>query len=438
MGKNAKKDEKSVQNVAVPAEKPEETRIIYMDVADLKAYEKNPRKNGPAVEKVAASIREFGFKVPVVIDRDRTIICGHTRVMAARKLKIGRVPCIVADDLTEDQVRAYRLADNKVAEFAEWDVDLLEGELDAIGIDMTQFGFELSSRKEVVEDDFDPEPPEEPKSRPGQVYRLGRHRLMCGDSTSQADVKELVDGSAVDMLLTDPPYNVDYQGAAGKIKNDSMDSSRFRVFLANAFSAAKAVMKRGAVFHVWHSETEGYNFRGALADSGLQCRQMLVWVKSSQTLGRQDFQRMYEGVITGDTLFDPEMEENGYEAMLYGWKDGKGHQWFKKRREKDVLFFDKPAHSALHPTMKPVKLFDYEMQCNTKEGDIVLDLFGGSGTTVMAAEQNGRVAYVMEYDPKFVDVIIRRWEEFTGGSAELVEDSKTTQRDISRHDATTK
>lgn len=438
MKKNAKKDEKSVQNVAVSAKKPEETRIIYMDVADLKAYEKNPRKNGPAVEKVAASIREFGFKVPVVIDRDRTIICGHTRVMAARKLKIGRVPCIVADDLTDEQVKAYRLADNKVAEFAEWDVDLLEGELDAIGIDMTQFGFELTSRKEVVEDDFDPEPPEEPKSRPGQVYRLGRHRLMCGDSTSQADVKELVDGSAVDMLLTDPPYNVDYKGAAGKIKNDSMDSSRFRVFLADAFSAAKAVMKRGAVFHVWHSETEGYNFRGALADSGLQCRQMLVWVKSSQTLGRQDFQRMYEGVITGDTLFTPEMEENGYEAMLYGWKDGKGHQWFKKRKEKDVLFFDKPAHSALHPTMKPIKLFDYEMQCNTKEGDVVLDLFGGSGTTVMAAEQNGRVAYVMEYDPKFVDVIIRRWEEFTGGKVELVRERKTTQRDISRHDATTK
>jgi site-specific DNA-methyltransferase (adenine-specific) len=149
---------------------------------------------------------------------------------------------------------------------------------------------------------------------------------------------------------------------------------------------------------------------------------MLVWVKSSQTLGRQDFQRMYESVITGDTFVDAEMEANGYESMLYGWKDGSGHKWFKKRKEKDVLFFDKPAHSALHPTMKPIKLFDYEMQCNTKEGDKVLDLFGGSGTTIMAAEQNGRVAYVMEYDPKFVDVIIRRWEEFTGEKAVKVED----------------
>jgi site-specific DNA-methyltransferase (adenine-specific) len=331
------------------------------------------------------------------------------------------VPCIMADDLTDDQVKAFRLADNKVGEFAEWDLDLLGDELDAIDIDMTQFGFELFSRKEVVEDDFDPEPPEEPKSRPGQVYRLGRHRLMCGDSTSQADVKTLVDGVCMDLLLTDQPYNVDYQGTAGKIKNDSMDSGKFRCFLTNAFEAAKSVMKPGAVFHVWHAETEGYNFRGALADAGLQCRQMLVWVKSSQTLGRQDFQRMYESVITGDTFVDAEMEANGYESMLYGWKDGSGHKWFKKRKEKDVLFFDKPAHSALHPTMKPIKLFDYEMQCNTKEGDKVLDLFGGSGTTIMAAEQNGRVAYVMEYDPKFVDVIIRRWEEFTGEKAVKVE-----------------
>ena len=434
MGKNEKQNTKLIQNVRKTEEKPEKTRIrkasadsiVMMPVSEVRPYEKNPRKNAGAVQYVKASIEKFGFRQPIIIDKNRVIVCGHTRLLAAKSLGMADVPCIFADDLTEEQVKAYRLADNKVAEFAEWDTDLLEGELEAIGIDMTQFGFELFSRKEVVEDDFDPEPPEEPKSRPGQVYRLGRHRLMCGDSTSQGDVKTLVDGCGIDMLLTDPPYNVDYQGAAGKIKNDSMDSDKFRVFLADAFTAAKAVMKRGAVFHVWHAETEGYNFRGALADSGLQCRQMLVWVKSSQTLGRQDFQRMYEGVITGDMLFAPEMEANGFEAMLYGWKDGKGHKWFKKRKEKDVLFFDKPAHSELHPTMKPIKLFDYEMQCNTKEGDSVLDLFGGSGTTVMAAEQNGRVAYVMEYDPKFVDVIIRRWEEFTGGKAELVQEGETT------------
>ena len=389
-------------------------------IDEIKPYEKNPRKNDGSVRFVANSIKEFGFKVPIVIDSDHCIVAGHTRWKAARQLGLKKVPCIMADDLTPEQVKAYRLADNKVGEFSEWDAGLLDGELDALEMDMSVFGFEIFERKEVVEDDFNPEPPEEPKSKLGEIYQLGRHRLMCGDSTSLSDVARLVSGRKVDMLLTDPPYNVDYQGTAGKIKNDNMESDKFRCFLTNAFEAAKSVMKPGAAFHVWHAETEGYNFRGALADAGLQCRQMLVWVKSSQTLGRQDFQRMYEGVITGDTFVDAEMEANGYEAMLYGWKDGSGHKWFKKRKEKDVLFFDKPAHSDLHPTMKPIKLFDYEMKCNTKEGDYVLDLFGGSGTTIMAAEQNGRNAFVMEYDPKFVDVIIKRWEAMSGQKAELV------------------
>jgi len=396
-------------------------KIVMLPVSEVRPYEKNPRKNAKAVKYVKASIEQFGFKVPIIIDSNRVIVAGHTRLLAAKSLGMAEVPCIMADDLTEDQVKAFRLADNKVGEFAEWDMDLLGDELDALDMDMSVFGFDIFERKEVVEDDFNPEPPEEPKSKLGEIYQLGRHRLMCGDSTSLSDVARLVSGRKVDMLLTDPPYNVDYQGTAGKIKNDNMESDKFRCFLTNAFEAAKSVMKPGAAFHVWHAETEGYNFRGALADAGLQCRQMLVWVKSSQTLGRQDFQRMYEGVITGDTFVDAEMEANGYEAMLYGWKDGSGHKWFKKRKEKDVLFFDKPAHSDLHPTMKPIKLFDYEMKCNTKEGDYVLDLFGGSGTTIMAAEQNGRNAFVMEYDPKFVDVIIERWEAMSGQKAVKLE-----------------
>jgi len=396
-------------------------KIVMLPVSEVRPYEKNPRKNAEAVKYVKASIEQFGFKVPIIIDSNRVIVAGHTRLLAAKSLGMAEVPCIMADDLTEDQVKAFRLADNKVGEFAEWDMDLLGDELDALDMDMSVFGFDIFERKEVVEDDFNPEPPEEPKSKLGEIYQLGRHRLMCGDSTSLSDVARLVSGRKVDMLLTDPPYNVDYQGTAGKIKNDNMESDKFRCFLTNAFEAAKSVMKPGAAFHVWHAETEGYNFRGALADAGLQCRQMLVWVKSSQTLGRQDFQRMYEGVITGDTFVDAEMEANGYEAMLYGWKDGSGHKWFKKRKEKDVLFFDKPAHSDLHPTMKPIKLFDYEMKCNTKEGDYVLDLFGGSGTTIMAAEQNGRNAFVMEYDPKFVDVIIERWEAMSGQKAVKLE-----------------
>ena len=345
------------------------------------------------------------------------IICGHTRLEAAKRLRMKEVPVLVADDLSEEQVKAYRLADNKTAEFAEWDVDKLVEEITGIvDIDMEEFGFDLSD----FMDDFEPEIPEEPKAKRGDIYQLGRHRLMCGDSTSVDDVDKLVDGTQIDLLLTDPPYNVDYHGTAGKIQNDNMDSDKFREFLRDAFLTARAVMKPGAVFHVWHAETEGYNFRGALADAGFTCRQQLIWVKSSQTLGRQDFQRMYEGVLTGDNFLDEEMEENGYEPCLYGWKDGKGHSWFKKRKEKDVLFFDKPRASAEHPTMKPILLFDYEMQCNTKKGDAVLDLFSGSGTTLMAAEQNGRVAYCMELDPRFIDVIIDRWERFTGQTAVLL------------------
>lgn len=391
---------------------------VMMPIKSVKPYPGNPRHNKDAVDKVAASLKEFGFRQPIVVDKDNVIIVGHTRLLAAKKLKMSKVPVLVADDLTEEQVKAYRLADNKTAEFAEWDIDKLVAELDGIvDIDMEQFGFDLSVAPEVVEDDFDPEPPEEPTAKRGDIYQLGRHRLMCGDSTSVDDVLKLMDGAKADMLLTDPPYNVDIKETAGKILNDNMDSDKFREFLRDAFVSARTAMKPGAAFHIWHGETEGYNFRGAIADAGMKCRQQLIWVKSSPTLGRQDFQRMYEGVLTGDNLWDEEMEERGYEPCLYGWKDGQGHTWYKKRKEKDVLFFDKPKYSAEHPTMKPILLFDYEMQCNTKQFDKVLDLFSGSGTTIMAAEQNMRVAYCMEFDPKFVDVIIKRWEEFTGQTA---------------------
>jgi len=403
--------------------------IEMISIAKVHPYPNNPRVNKDAVDKVAASLRAFGFRQPIVVDKDYVIICGHTRLEAAKRLRMKEVPVLVADDLSEEQVRAYRLADNKTAEFSEWDLDkLIEEITEIMDIDMEEFGFDLSEfvdEPQVVEDDFEPEIPEEPKAKQGDVYQLGRHRLMCGDSTSVDDVEKLVDGAQIDMLLTDPPYNVDYKGTAGKIKNDNMDSDKFREFLRDAFLTARAVMKPGAVFHVWHAETEGYNFRGALADAGFTCRQQLIWVKSSQTLGRQDFQRMYEGVLTGDNFLDEEMEARGYEAMLYGWKDGKGHNWYKKRKEKDVLFFDKPRASAEHPTMKPILLFDYEMQCNTKKGDAVLDLFAGSGTTIMAAEQNGRVAYCMELDPRFVDVIIDRWEAFTGEEAVLLNEGSS-------------
>lgn len=217
----------------------------------------------------------------------------------------------------------------------------------------------------------------------------------------------------MDLLLTDPPYNVNYQAAAGNMKNGCMKSSDFRSFLLSAFSAAVAVMKPGAAFYVWHSEVEGYNFRGACMDAGLILHQCLIWVKSQLVLGRLDFQSRHEPCLYGEV----EADEDETQPCLYGWTKGGKHYFFKNRRQTTVLNFDKPVKSAEHPTMKPVKLFDYQMQCSSREGDAVLDLFAGSGTTIIAAEQNGRRAYCMELDPKYVDVIIDRWEKFTGRKA---------------------
>ena len=406
----------------------EELKIEYLPLSDLNPYDKNARKHGKQdLETIVNSIEEFNFSDPIGVWSDKNIIVeGHGRYLAAKKLHMKRVPCIRLDHLTDEQRKAYALAHNRTAEMSMWDDDLLDGELDALSdlFDMTKFGFDFNDRSRVVEDNYDGDLPTEPKAKVGDIYLLGRHRLMCGDSTDINQVETLVDGQVMDMLLTDPPYNVDIEETAGKIMNDNMDSDDFRVFLSSAFNAARSVMKPGAVFHIWHAETEGYNFRGACADAGLTCRQQLIWVKSSPTLGRQDFQRMYEGVLTGDTFLDEEMEGRGYETCLYGWKDGKGHTWYKKRKEKDVLFFDKPRSSDKHPTMKPVLLFDYEMKCNTLPGEKVLDLFGGSGTTLIAAEQNGRQAFLMEFDPHYVDVIIDRFMEFTQEEVYLIRDGE--------------
>lgn len=399
--------------------------IIEMSIAEVKPYEKNPRKNDQSVDKVANSIKEFGFKVPIVVDKNNIIVCGHTRYKAAKKLGLSVVPCVVADDLTEEQIKAYRLADNKVGEDSLWDMDLLGSELeDILNIDMEDFGFSLPEvETEVVEDDYDKPAPEEPKSKLGDIYQLGRHRLMCGDSTNIDCVKKLVGDVQIDMLLTDPPYNVNYEGTAGKIKNDNMEDAAFRQFLTDAFLSAWAVMKNGAAFHIWHADSEGYNFRGACRDAGFRVRQCLIWVKNSLVLGRQDFQWKHEPCLYGEKELPEgvveEYEEDDHEPCLYGWKDGK-HYWFKNRKQTTILEFEKPRVSKEHPTMKPIKMFDYEIKCNTKPGESVLDLFGGSGTTLMACEQDGRNAFIMEFDPRFVDVIIDRWESFTGEKAVLL------------------
>lgn len=414
-------------------------KIEYLPVTALKPYERNARKHRDFdVDKIVESIRVFGFDDPIGIwSADNLIVEGHGRLLAAKKIGMETVPCIRLDHLTDEQRRAYALAHNKTAENSEWDLDILPEELAAIvDIDMTSFGFDLVDNAEVVEDDYEPVIPEEPRSKIGQLYQLGRHRLMCGDSTIEADVRKLVGNTKIDMLLTDPPYNVNLGNCSSKdearkrhmgldglvIANDHMESGEFREFLVKAFCNARMVMRKGGVFHVWHAESESVNFRSALKDCGMPCRQMLVWVKSSPAFGRQDFQRQYEGVLTGEIYDLDDDTGSGFETALYGWNDGAAHSWYRDRKQRDVLFFDKPKASKEHPTMKPVLLFDYEMRCNTKPGDYVLDLFGGSGTTLIAAEQNGRTAFCMEYDPKFVDVIIDRWEKFTGGKAVLIGD----------------
>lgn len=256
---------------------------------------------------------------------------------------------------------------------------------------------------DIIEDE-PPEPPKEPTSKRGDIWLLGRHRLMCGDSTMIDDVEKLMDGHLADILVTDPPYNVDYEGATKdklKIQNDKMQDDAFRQFLRDAFTTADAFMRAGAVFYIWHSDSEGFNFRGACRDAGWNVRQCLIWNKNTLVMGRQDYQWKHE-------------------PCLYGWKDGAGHTWTSDRKQTTVIDFDKPQKNDIHPTMKPVGLFDYLIRNNTKEGDVCLDLFNGSGTTIMACEQNRRSAYVMELDPRYVDVAVKRWETFTGEKAQLL------------------
>lgn len=395
--------------------------IEKISIDKLIPYANNARTHSDEqVAQIAASIREFGFNNPVLIAEDDTIIAGHGRVMAARKLNLSEVPCLRLSHLTETQRKAYILADNKLALNAGWENNLLSLELTELadsGFDITLTGFtqeEMDALKPIevteglTDEDATPEVPEKPVTRLGDVWLLGKHRLMCGDSTSIEALETLCSGQLVDMWLTDPPYNVAYEGKtkdALTIKNDSMGDSEFRQFLRDCYVAADAVMKPGAVFYIWHADSEGYNFRGAANDAGWKVRQCLVWKKQTMVMGRQDYHWKHE-------------------PCLYGWKDGAGHLWASDRKQTTILEFDRPSRNGEHPTMKPVALFEYQMLNNTKGGDIVLDSFGGSGTTLVAAEKNGRIARLMELDPKYCDVIVKRWQDFTGKKATLESDGR--------------
>lgn len=387
-------------------------------VTRLVPYERNARTHSPEqVAQIAASIREFGFTNPILVDSSDGIIAGHGRLAAAKDIGMTEVPVIVLDHLTAEQRRAYVLADNKLALNAGWDEKLLRLELTDLGeldFNLSLIGFsddELADLLPVVEElppedadeDAVPEAPADPVTRPGDVWLLGKHRVMCGDSTSIETVERLMAGEQADLLLTDPPYNVAYEGGTSEkltIQNDDMSDEDFRQFLRDVYSAADAVMKPGAVFYIWHADSEGYNFRGAARDVGWQVRQCLIWNKSSLVLGRQDYQWKHE-------------------PCLYGWKEGAGHFWGSDRSQTTVLDFNKPSRNGQHPTMKPVELFQYQLENSSKKNGKVLDLFGGSGTTAIAAQKAGRQARLMELDPRYCDVIVKRWQQFTGKRATL-------------------
>lgn len=389
-------------------------------ISELHPADYNPRvalKPGdPEYENIKNSIEAFGYVDTIIVNSDGTIIGGHQRYNVLLDLGYDTTQVVVVD-ATKEQEKALNIALNKIT--GEWDeeklCDLLI-ELDLSDIDMQLSGFiydELENLKikfdndEAKEDeDFDEGAAlsaarKETRTKRGDVWVLGEHRLVCGDARDADDMGKLMDGMKADLFLTDPPYNVDYVGKtkdALKIENDKMTDQEFRDFLLGAFSIAKGSMKSGAAFYIWHADSKGYDFRGACMDVGWQVRQCLIWAKDILVMGRQDYQWQHE-------------------PCLYGWNEGASHAWYSDRKQTTLLHFDRPARSKEHPTMKPVPLFGYLIQNSTKSGDIILDSFCGSGTTIIAAEQLERKAYCIELDEVYCDVIVRRWEEFTGKAA---------------------
>jgi len=397
-------------------EKKESTMNIQkINILKLKPSEYNPRKDlQPEDEeyiKIKNSILEFGYVAPVIINADMTVIGGHQRLKVLKELGYEEIQCIVVD-LDKNKEKALNLALNKIS--GEWDNDKLEAilaELKETDIDINVTGFSNDEIDDILkdiigsnEDDFDLEEAldeiEEPTTKVGDIWRLGKHRLLCGDSTQQEDVMRLMNNQEADMLLTDPPYNVDYEGTAGKIENDNMNETEFYNLLIDDFINMYSVAKSGAPIYVFHADTEGLNFRNAFKNAGFKLAQCLVWVKNTFVMGRQDYQWKHE-------------------PILYGWKEGKAHYFIDSRSQNTVLEFDKPTRNAEHPTMKPIDLLVYLIKNSSKENNLIVDLFGGSGSSLIAAEQSNRICYTMELDPRYCDVIIKRWETLTGQKAEL-------------------
>ena len=385
-----------------------EMQYYLADVSELIPYVRNARTHSEAqVSQIAASIREFGFLSPILVAEDNTILAGHGRLAAALKLGLKKVPCVKENHLTETQKRAYIIADNKLSLNAGWDNELLAVELselegadfnlDLLGFDEAELSSIFDADKDVSDDDFDVEKElEEPCfSKTGDIWTLGRHRVICGDATKLETYKTLLENTKVNLVVTDPPYNVNYEGSAGKIKNDNMEDDKFYQFLFNSFVNMEQAMADDASIYVFHADTEGLNFRKAFQDAGFYLSGCCIWKKPSLVLGRSPYQWQHE-------------------PCLYGWKKKGKHKWYAGRKETSVWEFEKSKKNADHPTMKPIALLAYPIKNSSMTNSLVLDPFAGSGSTLIACEQTGRICYAIELDEKYCDVIVKRYIEQVG------------------------
>ncbi len=389
------------------------TEMQLIPLGKLVPYVNNARTHSPEqLAKLRSSLREFGFINPVIIDRDFNVIAGHGRIAAAKEEGITEVPCVFVDYLTEAQKKAYILADNRMALDAGWDEELLRIEIESLqgadfDVSLTGFGadeiadlFDGDGEKDVKDDDFDLSAALEKAAfvERGDIWTVGRHRLLCGDATSAEDVAALMDGKKANLIVTDPPYNVAFKSGSGlSIQNDSMENGEFYTFLYNSFQNMAEHLEKGGAAYVFHADTEGLNFRKAFVDAGFHLAGVCIWVKNSLVLGRSDYQWQHEPV-------------------LYGFlKNGK-HPWYSDRKQTTIWNYDKPKRNKNHPTSKPLDLLGYPICNSSQENAIVLDTFGGSGSTMMACEQTNRICHMMELDEKYASVILRRYVEDTGDS----------------------
>ena len=394
-------------------------QIHHLKTSDVRPYEKNPRKNDEAVDVVAKSLEEFGFQQPLVLDADNVIVVGHTRFRAAKKLGLETVPCLVAGGLTDEQINAYRIMDNKSAEYASWHDGLLVQEMTSLleaNYDLELTGFSNIELKDMgldvdlgfvdegfTDEDDVPDLPDEPVTKLGDVWQLGSHRLMCGDSTSIDDVGTLMDGQKADMVFTDPPWNVNYGGAykARKILNDHMKPEQWQDFVSGFAASLRHVSKGGCMTYVVMSAQEWGVLDKTLREHGFHWSSSVIWKKDRLVLSRKDYHTQYE-------------------PIWYGWNDASSRLVpLIDRKQSDVWEFNRPRVSELPPTTKPVELIEKAIQNSSHRSNLILDLFLGSGSTLIAAERTGRRCYGMELDPKYCDVIVKRWENFTKKTAEL-------------------